>query len=64
MINEFEKELHIKVDAFKIWAKINHPEITEDNDNGEWCFCDEFKKCMYMLLMLYRNVLFQMRPTR
>ena len=47
MINEFEKELHIKVDAFKIWAKINHPEITEDNDNGEWCFCDEFEK-MYV----------------
>ena len=27
-----------------MWAKINHPEITEDNDNGEWCFCDEFEK--------------------
>lgn len=47
MINEFENELHIKVDAFKMWVKINYPEITEDNDNGEWCFCDEFEE-MYV----------------
>ncbi|MDE5763919.1 MAG: hypothetical protein K2I00_03030 [Ruminococcus sp.] len=41
-MNEFENKLHLKVNAFKIWAKTNYPEITEDNDNGEWCFCDEF----------------------
>ena len=42
MLNEFENKLHIKVNAFKSWTKSNYPEITEDNDNGEWCFCDEF----------------------
>lgn len=42
MLNEFGNILHLKVNAFKIWAKTNYPEITEDNDNGEWCFCDEF----------------------
>lgn len=42
MLNEFGNKLHLKVNAFKIWAKTNYPEITEDNDNGEWCFCDEF----------------------
>lgn len=37
-----ENKLHKKVSAFKKWAKANHPEITEENDNGEWCFCNEF----------------------
>lgn len=34
--------LQTKVNEFRIWAKTNHSEVTEYNDNGEWCFCDEF----------------------
>ncbi|MCH5271340.1 MAG: hypothetical protein J1E83_11395 [Lachnospiraceae bacterium] len=41
-MTDHENELHIKVNAFKSWAKSNYPEIIEENDNGEWCFCDEF----------------------
>lgn len=42
MVNEIGEELHTKVQLFKKWAEINYPKVTEDNDNGEWCFCDEF----------------------
>lgn len=42
MANEIGSELHTKVQMFKIWAETNYPEKTEDNDNGEWCFCSEF----------------------
>ncbi|WP_295089333.1 hypothetical protein [Ruminococcus sp.] len=42
MIDVLGKELHTKVQSFKKWTEINHPEITEENDNGEWCFCTEF----------------------
>lgn len=28
---------------FQAWARKHHPEITEYNDNGEWCFCPEFE---------------------
>lgn len=34
--------MHTRVNSFKAWAKANHPTITEENDNGEWCFCNEF----------------------
>ncbi|MCI8815671.1 MAG: hypothetical protein HFF15_02435 [Angelakisella sp.] len=37
-----ENRLHEKVNHFRSWAKANYPEITEKNDNGEWCFCTEF----------------------
>ena len=37
-----EGKLHTKVNNFKRWAKANYPEVTEKNDNGEWCFCTEF----------------------
>ena len=40
--------LHKKVQRFRKWAETNYPEITEDNDNGEWCFCaryDEMYSC-------------------
>ncbi len=52
MLNEYEDALHTKVNAFKIWAKINHPEITEDNDNGEWCFCHEFDEMVSCALSI------------
>ncbi|MBR7007509.1 MAG: hypothetical protein IKH90_02620 [Ruminococcus sp.] len=42
MIIELGRDLHKKVQLFKKWAKTTHPDITEDNDNGEWCFCKEF----------------------
>ena len=42
MVNDIGKELHTKVLLFKKWAETNYPEINEDNDNGEWCFCAEF----------------------
>ncbi len=34
--------LNEKVRVFKQWAEKTHPGITEDNDNGEWCFGTEF----------------------
>lgn len=37
-------QLHMRVHAFQLWAKINYPEKTEENDNGEWCFCDKYDK--------------------
>ena len=42
MNREYEKNLHKKAAAFKVWAKRNYPQITEETDNGEWCFCPEF----------------------
>lgn len=42
MIAEYEKDLHTKVNRFKAWTKENFPAFSEENDNGEWCFCDEF----------------------
>lgn len=42
MITDAGKDLHVKVQLFQKWAKETHPDITEDNDNGEWCFCSEF----------------------
>ncbi|WP_028506352.1 hypothetical protein [Ruminococcus sp. FC2018] len=42
MIIELGRDLHKKVQLFKKWAKKTYPNITEDNDNGEWCFCKEF----------------------
>ena len=41
-IEEYEKDLHTKVNRFKAWTKENFPAFSEENDNGEWCFCDEF----------------------
>lgn len=42
MAENYEENLHTRVNSFKAWAKANHPTITEENDNGEWCFCNEF----------------------
>ena len=42
MLDCGEGKLHTKVNNFKRWAKANYPEVTEKNDNGEWCFCTEF----------------------
>lgn len=42
MAENIGEQLHIKVQAFKKWAEINYPDITEDNDSGEWCFGREF----------------------
>lgn len=57
MLNEFDRELHQKVKAFKIWAKANYPQITEDNDNGEWCFCDEFDEMVACSLSMIQTSL-------
>ena len=42
MFDYEESKLHTKVNNFRSWAKANYPEITEKNDNGEWCFGTEF----------------------
>lgn len=42
MIIEPGRDLHNKVQLFKKWVKTTYPDITEYNDNGEWCFCKEF----------------------
>lgn len=39
-----ESKLHTKVNHFRCWAKTKYPQITEENDNGEWCFCTEFEE--------------------
>lgn len=53
MTNEYEKNLHIKVTAFQSWAKQNYPTMTEETDNGEWCFCWEFDDmCSYSLVVI------------
>ncbi|MDE5885557.1 MAG: hypothetical protein K2H29_10845 [Oscillospiraceae bacterium] len=50
-----ENNLHLKVNAFKLWVKLNHPEITEDNDNGEWCFCQEYDEMISCVLNFIEN---------
>ena len=42
MAEEYEKDLHTKVNRFKAWTKENFPAFSEEDDYGEWCFCDEF----------------------
>lgn len=36
-----EKILHEKVCEFKTWQKDNYPNVTEENDNGEWVFFEK-----------------------
>jgi len=38
------KKFHKDVLAFKKWAHKKYPHIGEDNDNGEWEFCDKFDR--------------------
>ena len=52
MFNEYENKLHVKVNAFKSWAKTYYPQITEENDNGEWCFCYEFDEMISSALSI------------
>lgn len=53
MIDEYEKNLHLAVTAFQLWAHKNYPQITEETDNGEWCFCPEFDAmCSYSLIVI------------
>jgi len=42
MTGEYEMDLHRAVAAFKTYQRESFPEITEDNDNGEWVFGGEF----------------------
>ena len=55
MADEIGKELHTKVQMFKKWAETNFPDKTEDNDNGEWCFCSEFDDMYYAAVDLIQN---------
>ena len=55
MVNEIGKELHTKVRRFKKWAETNDPEKTEDNDNGEWCFCSEFDEMYSAAVDIIQN---------
>ncbi|MDE5738605.1 MAG: hypothetical protein K2H93_09605 [Oscillospiraceae bacterium] len=50
-----ENDLHIKINAFKLWAKLNYPEITEENDNGEWCCCHVYDKMISSVLNFIKN---------
>ena len=42
MEKDIVKMLNDKVRKFRKWAEKNYPDKTEDNDNGQWCFCSEF----------------------
>ena len=42
MLDSHKNKLYMRVNAFKEWAKSNYPTITEESDNGEWCFGYEF----------------------
>ena len=55
MAKDIGKELHKKVQRFKKWAQTNHPERTEDNDNGEWCFCTRFDEMYSAAVDMIKN---------
>ena len=55
MAKDIGKELHKIVQRFKNWAETNYPEITEDNDNGEWCFCTEFDEMYSAAVDMIKN---------
>ncbi len=44
------------VKKFKRWASENFPDVTEENDNGEWVFCDEFDEMIKFSLKFLENV--------
>ena len=56
MVEEYEKDLHTKVNRFKAWTKENFPAFSEKNDNGEWCFCDEFYEMYDCSMAIIRNL--------
>ena len=56
MVEEYEKDLHTKVNRFKAWTKENFPAFSEENDNGEWCFCDEFYEMYDCSMAIIRNL--------
>ena len=55
MAKDIGKELHKKVQRFKKWAQTNYPERTEDNDNGEWCFCTRFDEMYSAAVDMIKN---------
>lgn len=56
MVKQYEEQLHFKVNQFKAWTKKNYPGFAEDNDNGEWCFCDEFYDMYAYSLTIIRQI--------
>ncbi len=56
MTGEYEMDLHRAVAAFKTYQRESFPEITEDNDNGEWVFGGEFDHMRAACLGVLENV--------
>lgn len=55
-IANYESQFDILVKNFKRWAEKNYPDITEENDNGEWVFCDEFDEMIGFSLKILENI--------
>ncbi len=55
-IANYESQFDILVENFKRWAEKNYPDITEENDNGEWVFCDEFDEMIGFSLKILENI--------
>lgn len=49
------KKLHRSVKAVKKYQRKNYPDITEENDNGEWAFFKEFDKMCSAYLSIVKN---------
>ena len=56
MAENYEEALHTKVNRFKAWTKENFPAFSEEDDNGEWCFCDEFYEMYDCSMAIIRNL--------
>lgn len=57
MTNDFAESFHNSVLMFKAWAEKFHPEVTEDNDNGEWePLCSEFDYMLSDGLKVIENI--------
>lgn len=56
MLRKYELELHSSVERFKNYQKKIFPDITEDNDNGEWVFGFEFDDIRNAYLQVINSI--------
>lgn len=56
MLGKYEKELHRAVAEFITYQQEVYPNMSEENDNGEWVFGDEFNDMRNAFLAVVENV--------
>lgn len=56
MPGEYETKLHRAIAVFKTYQQEIFPDITEENDNGEWVFGDEFNDMKKAYLGVIKNI--------